>query len=340
MKKAKKLLILTDHAKHTTNNSFYAIATALKRLDYWEAIHICSRGLESNQKFFEGRSSELWVNPLDRAITFSNMRDRWKENVTLQKLGAYDSLLLRLPRPVGRNFFAILEQNFREGQIINRPSGIMLTGHKKYLLNFPEIAPQMRWVNSPEEAIELSKKFGIVLKPGEEYGGKGILKIQGNHLWAGDEKMDLSRLSEFFLPEGMLAMKFLTNVTKGDKRTIVAGDKILGSTIRFPPPDSWMCNIAQGGYAEQSMPDEEDEKIVQVIGPKLKEHGIVLYGFDTLVNDDGHRVLSEINSLSIGGIAPLEKTSGRPLSQEIATIITHYFRTNYEDTHSGPRNHP
>ena len=55
------------------------------------------------------------------------------------------------------------------------------------------------------------------------------------------------------------------------------------------------------------------------------DKGIVVYGMDTLVGDDGQRVLSEINTLSIGGIYPAELTSKIPLSNRVADGILEYF---------------
>ena len=50
-----------------------------------------------------------------------------------------------------------------------------------------------------------------------------------------------------------------------------------------------------------------------------------MYGFDTLVDDDGKRVLSEINTLSIGGIGPLAELSGRPVIREAAKLLWGYL---------------
>ncbi|HXR82408.1 MAG TPA: hypothetical protein VN763_15890, partial [Saprospiraceae bacterium] len=48
------------------------------------------------------------------------------------------------------------------------------------------------------------------------------------------------------------------------------------------------------------------------------------YGFDTLIDDDGKRVLSEINTMSVGGLMPLQEMSGRPVVEEAARGIWDY----------------
>ena len=127
----------------------------------------------------------------------------------------------------------------------------------------------------------------------------------------------------------MLAMQFLKNVVLGDKRTIVANKKILGSAIRMPAEGQWICNIAQGGHALPAIPDEDELKMEAVLTPLLREKGIVLYGFDTLVNDEGRRVLSEINTMSVGGLLPLQEMIGSPVVDLAAAGILDYVDEYY-----------
>jgi glutathione synthase len=128
----------------------------------------------------------------------------------------------------------------------------------------------------------------------------------------------------------MLAMKYLPNVSKGDKRIVVANGKIMLSTIRYPSRDSWLCNIAQGGVSKMAQPSPNERKIAHTLSPVLKNFGVILYGFDTLVNNRGKRILSEINTLSIGGIKPAEVESGRKIAPTIAQRIINHL--NQMDT--------
>jgi glutathione synthase len=123
----------------------------------------------------------------------------------------------------------------------------------------------------------------------------------------------------------MLAMKFLKNVTQGDKRTIVVNREILGAALRLPAPGGWLCNVNQGGHAILAEPDEDEHIIQEILTPMLHRKGVVIFGFDTLVDDDGRRVLSEINTLSIGGLVPLEEMSGKPVLKRAATLLWDYI---------------
>ena len=53
-----------------------------------------------------------------------------------------------------------------------------------------------------------------------------------------------------------------------------------------------------------------------------------LYGVDTLLNDNGERVLSEVNTLNVGGISVLEEMTGEPLTQR---VVEHVMKL-----HQGP----
>ena len=214
--------------------------------------------------------------------------------------------------------------------IINHPNGIEQTSTKAFLLNFPKICPPMKLCKSIDEILEFANRFPIVLKPLKEYGGKGLLKINGDVLNDGSDDFDtndyLRKQKEYIETEGYLAMKFLKNVSEGDKRILVVNGKILASSLRLPAKDSWLCNVAQGGRSVASEVTSEEEKIIRRITPKLRRAGILIFGADTLVDDDGKRILSEINTLSIGGFPQAEKQTGRPVVQEAIDGIIEFVK--------------
>jgi glutathione synthase len=185
--------------------------------------------------------------------------------------------------------------------------------------------------HSIEEILDFAAKFPIVLKPLKEYGGKGLLKINGAELNDGalnfDTKTYLQQQKKYIETEGYLAMKFLKNVSKGDKRILVVNGKILAASLRLPAENSWLCNVAQGGTSVASEVDADEIKMIETITPKLLEAGILIFGADTLVNDDGKRILSEVNTLSIGGFPQAEKQTGKPILQLTIDEIINYVNS-------------
>ena len=56
-------------------------------------------------------------------------------------------------------------------------------------------------------------------------------------LWVIEFKIFVNRYQKQ-IQDGYLAMKYLQNVTLGDKRIIVVNSKIMGAVLRKPPDDS------------------------------------------------------------------------------------------------------
>ena len=65
--------------------------------------------------------------------------------------------------------------------------------------------------------------------------------------------------------------------------------------------------------------------IIEKIDPILAKMDIVMYGVDTLVGDDGRRVLSEINTTSIGGLPQIAQMEGKPLVKQATDLIWAYI---------------
>ena len=77
---------------------------------------------------------------------------------------------------------------------------------------------------------------------------------------------------------------------------------------------------SRGGAVETKI-DEREQKIIDIVDPILRKNGVFLYGIDTLINGNGERVLSEINTLNVGGIKVLEDMQGKPLTAIVAKEV-------------------
>lgn len=335
MEKKLKFLVLTDHSKHSSENSIYALMSKLSQHPNCERVDIASRGNSMNDGFFvEQETEKLYAISIDNFFTFDTTQKQFSENGRVVAVRDYDVIILRLPRPVDTDFMGFIAYLGEHKIIINHPDGIEKTSTKAFLLNFPALCPPMKMCHSVEDIIEFSTNFPIVLKPLKEYGGKGILKISGEVLNDGQmdyNTIDYLRQQETYIKnEGYLAMKYLNNVAQGDKRILVVNGQILASSLRIPAENSWLCNVAQGGRSVLSEVTEEEKHIIKTISPKLLEEGILIYGADTLVDDDGKRVLSEINTLSIGGFPQAEAQTGLPILQQTVDGIMTYCASRLE----------
>ena len=315
-----RFLVLTDHTNHTDQNSLYALVSCIANHHNCQYIDIASRGNPANDLFFYALNwKSLHVCRASEIFSFQeNGHPQFFEDLKITSPDEYDVILMRLPRPTTDEFLKFIHENRKNIPVFNDPVGILNTSTKSYLVNFQKYCPPMKVCYSIADVQEFVRsEKAIVLKPLREYGGKGILKIQNGVLNDGQKDHNalsyLNSIEQEQWLRGYLAMRFLTNVSKGDKRIIVAGGEALAATLRLPRPGSWLCNVARGGSSVAAEIDMDEWEIVKFVSSCLEQEGIFLFGLDTLVDDDGRRVLSEINTLSVGGLPQAEKQTGKPI---------------------------
>lgn len=323
-----KLLVLTDHTNHSAENSLYPLVRTMRAHPLCKQVDVASRGNEENKYFFQKTiTSQIWTTTVDESFEFSVEGTAFRNGLREKSVSEYDFVWLRMPPPLDKHFLRFLNKAFPSQVIINNPDSIYLTGSKEFLINFPQICPPMKICRTIEDIIDFKNQFPIVLKPFREYGGKGIVRIDGDRVWEGKTEMSFDDFKKQIQNKKLdyLGVKFLKNVSKGDKRIIVVNGKIMGASLRLPAKDSWLCNVAMGGSSNYAEVDEDEVQIVETISPILSKMGIVMYGVDTLVGDDGRRILSEINTTSIGGLPQIAKMMNKPLLQEAADLMWNYL---------------
>ncbi|MDQ3017228.1 MAG: hypothetical protein M3R25_10995 [Bacteroidota bacterium] len=322
------VLVLTDHTTHAVSNSLYKLSSALQEDIRSNNVWVCTRGHPGNRDFFNGNpDAEIYATSIQAPFTFDPSGAFLIQNAEIINANKVHAILLRLPQPLDIGFLLSLEQLVPAEKIINQPRGTIETSSKQFLMQVAHLCPDPSMCYSIDDAIALSHQYEIVLKPLYSYGGKGIIRLSGNHVWVGNRRHEIDRIFEILSPQlfPMMAMRYLRNVTKGDKRTIIINQKVMGSAVRMPGPDSWICNVAQGSHAYFSEVDEDEQRIEAELTPLLYQKGVIFYGFDSLADDDGRRVLSEINTLSIGGLGPMEAISGKPIVKEAAGLLLDYL---------------
>ena len=322
------MLILTDHRKHSKENSLYTLAKNMRLHPQCGVLDVATRGEIENVPFFEDHNlQELVVCRIDKNFIYTPDGSGFQNNLKREQLEFYDVIWLRLPPPLSLEFLQFLATLKEERLIINDPLGIHQIGSKAFLLNFPKLCPPMQLCNSAEQIRSFKALFPIILKPLQDYGGKGLVRIDGDIVWKDGERLSFEQFMEQWeaQPVDYLGVRFLKNVNQGDKRIVVAKGEVLGALLRMPAEDSWLCNVAMGGYAVPGIIDEYERHIVETIDPILQKMGIIFYGIDTLVDDDGKRVLSEINATSIGGLPQIAIFQKAPLVERAVDLIWQYI---------------
>ena len=323
-----RVLILTDHRNHSAQNSLYSLAEKMLLHPKTKSIDVASRMNSLNDSFFScSKDSKLYATTVTSDFKFSSEAHPLSQDYNEIDFKSYDLIWLRMPPPLGKGFLKFIDAIFQEAIVINDPKHIYETGSKEFLVNFSSVCPPMKVCNSLSDIIEFKKLYPIVLKPFNEYGGKGIVKIVDNEVSSGNERISFEEFAKAYAhnPIDYLAVKFLKNVEQGDKRIVVVNGEIMGASLRLPAKESWICNVSMGGSFNKTEIEPEEKEIINLVDPVLSEKGIVMYGVDTLVGDDGKRVLSEINTTSIGGLPQIAAMDKKPVVQRSIDLIWGYY---------------
>jgi glutathione synthase len=212
MKRSVRILALTDHKSHHSQNSIYPLLRAMAEHPRTKEVAVASRAVERNRSFFyEMMPGPVEVQVVDNQFTFSQRESFFGKTGQLRYLSDYDLILFRLPRPVVEGFFSFVCQQYPkpEGVMINHPAGIEQTSNKAFLLEVADLCPPIQLLKSLDDIESFRRLFPVVLKPLEEYGGKGLVRIEQDVVWEGNRQLSFEEFSMSYKkdPHPMLGMQ-------------------------------------------------------------------------------------------------------------------------------------
>jgi glutathione synthase len=271
---------------------------------------------------------------IDNYFEYQSKGD-WFSDATKIGIDYFDVIFLRIDRPITDKQLLDLKINNSEKIILNDPNGIIHTGSKKFLLNYPDLCPGIKLIQSTHELELAIKGSPQVLKPLFGYGGHGIVYASLENFMIGDNRISyeegISYVRDILKEQKeLVSMTYMENVDKGDKRVIVVGDEVIGAILRIPAEGSWLCNLKQGGSAKFAEITDSEFHIAERISPTLRKYGVLIFGFDTLEDENGTRVLSEINTLNVGGLLQAQQQSGKPVIKKSVEQIMDFLQKTYE----------
>ena len=323
------ILVITDTRTHDDSESFYPMLNHLYAQETVNKVYVADRANMENYDFFEGRNSnvsKLHVREVDGDYTYANGRDQNKYPLKIAGIDEFDTIWTRMDHPVTDEFLAYLRDTFqsKHGKFIcHDPEGVMITGSKKFLADIKndmgDLMPDVHLCKTAQDVLNFQNAHpnGAVLKQLKSHGGKGVVRYNPND----PDKSDLQNERDIkkFLNEAgtCLAMEFLQPEVQSDNRIIVMNGEIIGA-IQRTPGEGWQCNLTAGGKFEGTELSDREKQIIEHLNPYMKQNGIFLYGVDALLNDNGERILSEVNTPNVGGIIELEKVTGTPYTKIVA----------------------
>ena len=231
-------------------------------------------------------------------------------------LGTMDVVLMRQDPPFDMAYITathILEHIHPATLVVNDPVSVRNAPEKLFVTHFEDVMPPTI-ITSDREAILgfRSRHRDIIVKPLYGNGGAGVF-----HITPDDE--NLAALLELFTNlyrEPIVVQRYLPKVRSGDKRIILIDGEPAGAILRVPKAGEARSNLHVGGTAVAATLDARDREICQIIGPRLREMGLVFAGIDVIGG-----FLTEINVTSPTGLQEVNRFDGVKLEARIWDAI-------------------
>ena len=223
----------------------------------------------------------------------------------LRDLSEFDVVLLRQDPPFDMAYITsthFLDVVHPGTLVVNNPAEVRNAPEKLFVTGFPGVQPPTLITSDVEAIYDFRARHGdIVLKPLYGGGGSGVAR-----LLADDPNLDaMLDLHRMIGREPVIVQKFIPAVSKGDKRILLVDGHPVGAVNRVPNPGQIRSNLAVGGRAEAVELTARDKELCAIIGPELKQRGLMFVGIDVIGD-----YLTEINVTSPTGARALERFTG------------------------------
>ncbi|MDE2304867.1 MAG: glutathione synthase [Gammaproteobacteria bacterium] len=245
-----------------------------------------------------------------RALEVRDDAKRWYEFGATQtlRLGECDAILMRKDPPFDTEYVYttyILDRARDQGAlVVNDPRGLRDMNEKVYTAWFAECcAPTLITRDMGDMAGFLREHGKAVCKPLHGMGGRSIFVLED-----GDKNRNV--VFETLTDYGQryaIVQRYLPEITTaGDCRVIlVDGEPVPYALQRMPSSGDNRGNLAAGARAESRPLNDRDRWLCAIIGPKLREAGMIFVGLDVIGD-----YVTEINVTSPTGIRELDHKHG------------------------------
>ena len=231
-------------------------------------------------------------------------------------LATMDVVLMRQDPPFDMAYITathLLEYVHPRTYVVNDPAQVRNAPEKLFVNRFRDLMPPTLITSNAALIHEFRAEHAdIIVKPLYGNGGAGVF-----HIAPGDENLNV--LLEMFTQmyrEPIIAQRYLPEVRAGDKRIILIDGEAAGAINRVPPLGEARSNMHIGGVAEAATLSARDREICRVIGPTLKQRGMIFVGIDVIGD-----CLTEINVTSPTGLQEINRFDGVRLEARIWDVI-------------------
>ena len=137
----------------------------------------------------------------------------------------------------------------------------------------------------------------IILKPIHSFGGNDI------HLLT---RWNLKFIKNFIKRhDHIVCQKYLSKISKGDKRIFLINGKVVGAISRVPKKGSFLSNLSKGATPINTKLSNLENKISKILAKDLKKEKIFFAGIDFI----DQKLNGDINVTSPTGLKSLNDLS-------------------------------
>ena len=206
-------------------------------------------------------------------------------------------LLIRQDPPFNLEYISttyILDTIKDKVKIINNPKSIRNISEKLYSVKYLKFMPSTIFTKNIDEIkkfFKIHKK--IILKPIHSYGGNDIHLIS---------KFNLKFVKNFINKhDHIMCQKYLSKISKGDKRVFLINGQITGSISRVPKKGSFLSNMSKGAKPITTKLTKIEKKISKLVAKDMKKENIFFAGIDFI----DQKLNGDINVTSPTGLKTL-----------------------------------
>ena len=185
-------------------------------------------------------------------------------------------ILIRQDPPFNLEYISttyILDIIKKKVKIINDPTSIRNISEKLYSAKYKKFMPDTMFT---QNIVEIKKFFKlhkkVILKP--------IHSFSGNDIYLRN-KFNLKFIKRFIKKHNhIVCQKYLSKISKGDKRVFLINGKVVGVISRIPKKGSFLSNMSKGAKPINTKLTKIEKKISDFVAKDLKKENIFFAGID------------------------------------------------------------
>ncbi len=206
-------------------------------------------------------------------------------------------ILIRQDPPFNLEYISttyILDQIKHKVKIVNNPTSIRNISEKFYSSKYQKFMPQTIYSQNLDEIkLFFKKNKKVIVKPINSYSGNDILLM---------DKFNIKTIKTFIKKHNyIICQKFLSKISRGDKRVFIIKGKVVGAISRVPKKGSFLSNMSKGAIPINTKLTKTELKLARLVAKDLKKENIYFAGIDFI----DEKLNGDINVTSPTGLKTL-----------------------------------